>query len=365
MSHPLSSSSSSSSSPWADDSGQVDPALSPPLCSTPPLGSCELDLYPYSAFPELPHTSLPPSICRPDCALHIDSSPLSSSTEPTLSALPASPPLSSISAPPPPSRKRRVRGLTEEQRTARRRSLHRDIDATRRSREAAAISRLHGLLQGHKQALLIEDDRGVRSAKSAGAGRVRVLEQCAEVIERLQSMRQAMERASNAKDQQLRILADHLHSVAAAHAQSTLACIDCSPSSDSLHCEDSSTSASASPSTSTSSSSSPLSALPAPLSATLSHLHRSSSLRADSTLGSSSLCVLVKLMPSSVLVSASARFCQQSGYREQDLVGTTMTQEVRPGTCPLLMQRGGGDRGEEGWGRGGATAARCAAVWTK
>ena len=246
-----------------------------------------------------------------------------------------------------------MRGLTEEQRTARRRSLHRDIDATRRSREAAAISRLHGLLQGHKQALLIEDDRGVRSAKSAGAGRVRVLEQCAEVIERLQSMRQAMERASNAKDQQLRILADHLHSVAAAHAQSTLACIDCSPSSDSLHCEDSSTSASASPSTSTSSSSSPLSALPAPLSATLSHLHRSSSLRADSTLGSSSLCVLVKLMPSSVLVSASARFCQQSGYREQDLVGTTMTQEVRPGTCPLLMQRGGGDRGEEGWGRGG------------
>jgi hypothetical protein len=151
-------------------------------------------------------------------------------------------------------------------------------------------------------------------------------------------MCQTMERACNAKDQQLRNLADHLHSAAAAHAHDAIACMDCPPPSHPSPCGHSPPPPRASFFAS-SSSSSPLSILPAPMSAALSQLHHSSCLRYDLSLGSP-LCFVVKLMPSGVLVSASVRFCQQSGYREQQLVGTAMTPELRPGTCPLLIQKG-------------------------
>ena len=221
-------------------------------------------------------------------------------------------------------RKRRVRGLSEGERTARRRALHREIDATRRGRETAAFSRLQALLSPQA---VTEQDADRRSAKSAGAGRVQVLELSAEALQQLQQL-------CTRQQQQLRSLAEQLHSVTAAQAQDALACEN-SPSPSSLpQCDHAASSASSS----SSSSSSPLSAPPVPLLAALSSLHNSRSLRDCCSLGSP-LCVLVKLMPSGVLVTASHRFCQQSGYREQELLGTTMTAVPKPGACPLLIQK--------------------------
>ena len=321
---------------WADVSGQLHQASSLDLHFAPLIDGCELERYPFSAFSELPSSSPPPSITYQEHGLHANTS-LGSSTDTNRSVLQSAPPLISSIEPSPTSHKRRVRGLTEGERSVRRRTLHRDIDATRRIRESVAINRLDNLLKEHQQAF-IEEDGGSRGVKSAGAGRVQVLERSAEVIQQLWTMCQTMERACNAKDQQLRNLADQLQSAATTHARDTIAsCMDCPPFFPSSQCGHSSPPA---PSASFSlSSSSPLSVLPAPLSATLLHLQHTCSLRDEFSLGSP-LCVLVKLMPSSVLISASIRFCQQSGYHEQQLVGTTIGQTLQTGGCPLLIQKG-------------------------
>ena len=196
----------------------------------------------------------------------------------------------------------RIRGLTREQRAERKRTKHRQIDASRRQKEIAAMNSLRNIIRGqpsrtaHSGKGEEETEHDNRDGQAEESGEVTskavVLESSVELIRQLQALCAKMQAACNAKDKQIVRLASDLHSVTRPRPIDATASPDFTSSL---------------------------------LSATrhVSQLERSTCLR-QSTCLSSVLCIAVLAVPLAVIIDCNNAFVDCAGWSREQLLQSVM-----------------------------------------
>ena len=249
-----SSSSSPSSSPLslsADDSSDSNseasfqlarwpPAHGPAFTSSSKLHTAQMPpwheaVVPLSSVTRLPSPPLSNSSYRSG-SVNSSASSVSSSTSSSTPAVTSTPTsIGTAATAAVKKRKRSVAHLTVSERLSRRRAQHRAVDASRRQKEASAISRLLRLIRQQQQSVAggagavglvgeadddtVDADEDDLDGSRNKAGRLTVLESSIALIEQLTAACSTMERACNAKDVQVSRVSGQLHSVAALIAQ--------------------------------------------------------------------------------------------------------------------------------------------------
>ena len=350
------------SSPFPDfDLSDATP-LSPSFLDSLPTSPADSGLFPPLLFAASTDGSTSASSLRP----RQSASPSGSSDEPsgnpratasttpsTAPFLPApaspttsSPSLQSNSASSPSSapskvggRRKRAggRALSEEERVARRRLQHRQIDATRRSKEADAIQRLHSLMEQQTEGSELAGrlEFAAEEKQESGASksdRVSVLERGIaslssqhERIQHLQLLCARMEAACQSRDRQLTQFVRHLQDVASSQGLDLCALFSGCPVNFTALPVGGRTS--------------PYPLFPhLPGSALFSHLSdldRRNSLNAQWSL-SSTLCMTMKVMPEGIFVDATDRFLQAVCYSREEFLLTSMHAN-HPRRCPTII----------------------------
>ena len=262
-------------------------------------------------------------------------------------------------------RRRNVADLSSEQ-LMRRRAQHRQVDASRRQKEAASIARLLRLIrQQHQPAVAgvageadadetgtveADEDDDDMDGSQQKAGRQTVLESSIALIEQLTAACQRMEAACNAKDAQVSRMSSQLHSVAALLAQQATdsmavassvnraaAAGDCNAQLSSFrHPRLSSSSPTMLPNRA---SSSFLSVLPSSTSSYLAQSDRSHTLSRGGFSTFSTLCIAV-VTSNGIVLDVSDRLLTYTGWGGSDLVHTTFEdydtdEQRRAGILPI------------------------------
>ena len=216
--------------------------------------------------------------------------------------------------------RKRVAGLTQQQRAELKRQKHREIDANRIQREKAAVRRLTQLTDAQQQQQTrddkIEDDE--EEAEEGGGGgssrsrdKVTVLEDSARKIDELQRLVSRLTDACNAQQANNRTLVLQLQMAVRqppALPSSTLS---------------SSSSTSSLPSSASSASSHPLSLLPPAVSQQLDAHIGSASLR-SSWFVSSSVAIAVIRCSTGCVLDVNDRLLHESGWQRSHIIGRMM-----------------------------------------
>ena len=223
------------------------------------------------------------------------------------------------------------------------RRSHRQLDATRRAKESAALSKLDQLTAarqrrarkggeaGSSDSHSSDEQGGLGGTASAGSGAVTdarkrekltVLEASISHIERLQALVDRLTEAGSQKDRRMQELSHHLRSVATKCARMEERLESSSPA---VSPRSSSASSSArAPASSRSSpsnlSSSPLSLLSASAAEYVSYLDSHHALYSSIFLHSSLVMMLLDL-DTAVILDANSRFVQQTGFVRDDIIG--------------------------------------------
>lgn len=254
---------------------------------------------------------------------------LSSSPSLSPSPTPSSPSSTAVTTTAAPSKRKRQRlaGATKEERMALAVIRHREIDGARRQREKEVVQRLERLTTNdEKKADDVDDTATSKRSRRNKREKVDVLEESAEMIERLRAVVKRMEEASNEKDAQIIKLRSHMYAIERARGDfDEVGVMANRPAPN--HAVGVS-------------SSHPLSLLPTATANALSILDGRQTLMA-STLMASGPCLLLVQQGTGAILEANDRFVSLSGYSLSDLLYTVLRPPL-PGmhvrVCPLMLK---------------------------
>ena len=195
------------------------------------------------------------------------------------------------------------------------RRSHRQLDATRRAKESAALSRLDQLTARERREVR-EAQQAAAARSAAGSGRrpasdarkrekLTVLEASISHIERLHALVDRLIEAGDSKDRRMQELTHHLRSVATRCAQME---------------ERTANSAAVADLATHPYSHSPISLLSAPAADYVSYLDSHHALYSSIFLHSGLVMMLMDL-DTAVIIDANSRFVEQTGFVREDVVG--------------------------------------------